>query len=141
MAVKTVRPSNGLKRVQGGREREWGGRQGRRTGGLNRQVGSEGRGQKMCYSRIPVLCCKLFFLFLISAGDCAALTLHQLLRDTLHKVVGAPLLTSSTSLTHAHARNHVSAVPFKKRELHGRVHCHSAEKQRPPHVGKQLIMA
>jgi hypothetical protein len=61
VAAKTVRPSNGLKRMQGGRESEFGGRQGRRTGGLNRQVGSEGRGQKLCYSRVSVLCCKPFF--------------------------------------------------------------------------------
>ncbi len=109
VAAKTVRSSNGLKRDEWKGKAGGGGRLGRRTGGLNRQIGSEGRGKKVCYFRVSVLCCKLFFLFLISAGDCAALTLHQLLRDTLQKSCWRPLLTSSTSLTHARARNH---VPF-----------------------------
>jgi hypothetical protein len=93
VAAKTVRPSNGLKRDDGWKGKAGrGGRLGRRTGVLNRQVGSEGRGQKVCYSRISVLCFfySYLFLILVSAGDCAALTLRQLLRDTLHKVVGAP---------------------------------------------------
>ncbi len=44
VAAKTVRPSNGLKRDDGWKGKAGrGGRLGRRTGGLNRQVGSEGR--------------------------------------------------------------------------------------------------
>ncbi len=62
VAAKTVRPSNGLKRDDGWKGKAGrGGRLGRRTGRLNRQVGSEGRGQKLCYSRVSVLCCKPFF--------------------------------------------------------------------------------
>jgi hypothetical protein len=71
VAPKTVKPSNGLKR-----DDEWkgkagrGGRLGRRTGVLNRQVGSEGRGQKVSYSRVSVLCCKLFFILNFCWGLC-----------------------------------------------------------------------
>jgi hypothetical protein len=62
VAAKTVRPSNGLKRDDGWKGKAGrGGRLGRRTGVLNRQIGSVGRGQKVCYSRVSVLCCQLFF--------------------------------------------------------------------------------